>query len=1513
LALAVFAYSLHSVAEPLRHWTSYMTCASFHDLWRWSGLWEENMMRHIKMWKWIPILWVLLVSLFVLVDRAETQFDSLDWSIVHGVDGPAQPDETRESSSSWQMVGQVGGPTQAVAVQGAYAYVGVGLRLVVLDVSDPTTPQEIGSTMPFPQFVEGVTVSGTVAYAAVGTAGLRIVDISDPTHPVEVGAYDTPGYAEGVAVAGQYAYVADGHYGLRVVDIADPTRPTETAYAYPLNYLFDVAVDGQYAYLAAAGAGLLVADISDPSHPAETGTYDTPGYAYGIDVSGDVVYIADGWESLRVVSVSDPAYPAEVGFHDTPGWAFGVDIVGSMAYVADAFAGLRVLDVSDPTQPVELGGYEVSRGHAGSVVVVGNIAYVADRNWGLRMVDVSSPNAPTQIGFYSPLGYAAAVTVSESYAYLAAANYGLRVVDISDPTHPLEVGTYDTQSDAIGVAVVGNYAYVATVSFGTEVKAGLHVVDVSDPAHPTGVGYYGPAWAYRDVAVAGGIVYIANEHGLELIDVSSPYSPTLAATIDLQGEEWKATTGVHISETLAYVAGDGGFFIVDVSNPVSPTLVSALDTELYFDTAVAGIRAYVTGGGACLKIIDVADSLHPAPLGAYCGSTGPERVTVVSSTAYVAAGNGGLWGIDVTNSLTPTLAFLYDSPGYAVASSVVSDTIYIADGQGGLLILQPGGGESEATRWAWSEPALAVAPLGSGTPGRPLMRGLSRRPSPVHYESGGPDAPSTQHQFDVRPTPHPHRIADTCVVTGTADSGPGTLRECLQNAMSGDTITFDPVVFPPESPVTIALQDNLGGIWQGNLTIDASEAGVILDGSGVADGSALVIDSDENVIKGLQILNFPGAGVGICCGVKHNVIGGNRTRGNGPTGEGNVISGNGADGVSICDTGTMSNTVIGNFIGTDASGTLVLGNGFDGVAIYHGASHNRIGNLTPGEGNIISGNKNNGVWIGTENTTGNIVIGNFIGTDMNGATDLGNAHGGVGITDGAFNNTVKGNVISGNGWDGIGLGGFGSDYNVVIGNFIGTDASGTSVLGNGREGVSTFQSSFNRIGGTAEGDRNIISGNKGGIVLGEYIHNLILGNFVGTDVSGTNALGNAENGIMLWSGHNFIGGSTEAERNVISGNGAVGIMMTGGERNLIASNYIGTDAGGTVALANGISGIESGSAKYSVIQGNLIAGNEESGVSIGYGSNFNHLRANRIGVAADGVSPLSNGMDGVGIWAASNTVGGPYPEDGNTIAFNANVGVQVWIYPGNTIRRNSIYGNSSSGIHLADGGNNLLAPPVITHVLPGSVSGTACPGCIVEVFENGDTDGEGETYMGDTTADASGAFTVTVSYLTQPYLTATATDAISGTSEFSAVFATLPNLSTSTKSVNKTTVSAGDGLTYTITLTNTGTADTTANVTDTLPANVTWAGQFTASTGMPIWDGGHNRLLWSGPVDVGIPVTITYQMTVNLGIPGGTLITNTAAVDDRAGNVSETGPVTVAVASEAPGIDIYLPIITKNY
>ena len=156
------------------------------------------------------------------------------------------------------------------------------------------------------------------------------------------------------------------------------------------------------------------------------------------------------------------------------------------------------------------------------------------------------------------------------------------------------------------------------------------------------------------------------------------------------------------------------------------------------------------------------------------------------------------------------------------------------------------------------------------------------------------------------PTPTPPALGKTIIVNSTADSGPGTLRQALLDAQSGDTITFDPAVFPPGAPSTIYLTTSLPVISQGNLKIDASNAGVILDGSNISEEYAhgLDINSNGNIIHGLQIVNFsPGTGIALGGGAQYNNIGGDRSVGSGPLGQGNLVS-KVNTGIGLFDGGT---------------------------------------------------------------------------------------------------------------------------------------------------------------------------------------------------------------------------------------------------------------------------------------------------------------------------------------------------------------------------------------------------------------------------------------------------------------------------------------------------------------------------------------------------------------------------------------------------------------------------------
>ncbi len=195
------------------------------------------------------------------------------------------------------------------------------------------------------------------------------------------------------------------------------------------------------------------------------------------------------------------------------------------------------------------------------------------------------------------------------------------------------------------------------------------------------------------------------------------------------------------------------------------------------------------------------------------------------------------------------------------------------------------------------------------------------------------------------------------VVTSSADSGPGTLRRAMEEAQPGDTITFDPAVFPPHAPQTIAVTDVLPGLGQGYVTIDASDAGVILDGSQLPRDTwigGIEIVSDGNTIRGLQVVNFTGTGIVVALHGRGNTIGGDRGIGAGPTGQGNLCSGN-AYGIGVWDR-AANNIVTGNLIGTGLGGAPGPGNRSGGMWITEGAFDNVIG-----PDNIIAYNAGPGI------------------------------------------------------------------------------------------------------------------------------------------------------------------------------------------------------------------------------------------------------------------------------------------------------------------------------------------------------------------------------------------------------------------------------------------------------------------------------------------------------------------------------------------------------------------------
>ena len=288
--------------------------------------------------------------------------------------------------------------------------------------------------------------------------------------------------------------------------------------------------------------------------------------------------------------------------------------------------------------------------------------------------------------------------------------------------------------------------------------------------------------------------------------------------------------------------------------------------------------------------------------------------------------------------------------------------------------------------------------------------------------------------------------AATYTVTNTNDSGAGSLRQAILdvNANSGlDTIAF---AIPGAGPHTIQPTSSLPAV-RDSIYIDGWSQGgagytgpplIEINGSGLAgSGLWLWLGSSGSTIRGLVINQF------------------------------------GLYGIRVS---SQNNTIHGCYIGTDVTGTLDYGNGQHGININN--PNNQIGGTASGSGNLISGNDYSGIYLGSVQYVR--IEGNLIGTDINGTSSIGNSRAGIEIS-GMGNNTIGGagpayrNIISGNNQDGISI--TSSSNNLIQGCFIGTDISGTIDQGNTGHGIHIHDSSSNRIGGTSESERNLISGN----------------------------------------------------------------------------------------------------------------------------------------------------------------------------------------------------------------------------------------------------------------------------------------------------------------------------------------------------------------------------------------------------------------------------------------------------
>jgi hypothetical protein len=464
-------------------------------------------------------------------------------------------------------------------------------------------------------------------------------------------------------------------------------------------------------------------------------------------------------------------------------------------------------------------------------------------------------------------------------------------------------------------------------------------------------------------------------------------------------------------------------------------------------------------------------------------------------------------------------------------------------------------------------------------------------------------------------------FATDYTITNTSDGGIGSLRYALQMCAFTNgphTIGFNipdtDLNYNPETGVwTIAPETTYDYIIKSNILIDGTTQTtnqgntnpngpeIYLNGSSQAVNFCFfVVNASDVFIKGFIISGF-------------------------------------MYGIQMTGSSSVNNSITGCYIGTNHDASLADGN-YIGIEIISGANFNDIGGIMPEEHNIISGNE----------------------------------HIGIRLLDVWYCN--------------------------VYNNFVGVDRTGIYAIPN-YDGISVEGAAkFNNIGGAEANQGNLVSGNVAyGIpVFGAGAEgNIIAGNLIGTDVTGNIAIPNTY-GLLFDDGsyNNILGGETEQERNVLSGNSAYGVFIynMGTNSNIVRGNYIGTDISGTNAIPNAIGIVIDGAAFKHVIDNNIISGNLQQGIYINItGCDSTLIINNRIGVDVNN-NPMGNASDGIRIsQGPKHTLIGGTPETANVIAYNGGNGVYIMFDndDNHLISCNSIYENADLGIDLFPPGINI--------------------------------------------------------------------------------------------------------------------------------------------------------------------------------------------------------------------------------
>ncbi len=651
------------------------------------------------------------------------------------------PTETAEflPSVAIQVAAQVGGEVTDIEINGDYAYLAVGPRLVVLDLSNPETLQIAAMSDLLPGLGKAVAIEGERLYWVSDNGVLLAFALDDPLKPALLGQHEIPLRADEIVLKDGIAWVgflyaesdALRAYDLRAIEEG---RVEEIA---SLDAPGGLVASDDYFFLY---RGQIVIDVRNPHQPVVIPLKEYLNTDVEIEFLAFIEPYAFFyyWEPLDVNSTKWQAHlqawdmrapDAPTQLSDVPvNWGenpwFGLGpgtIFGNRMYtfISDGLQGdivescpfrLQVMDLSDLTNPRIVAKTDQPLLHCvRDVKAVGNKLYVVDWH-GLALLDVSNPTAPRLLDRLGSPPQIEGMARKGDFL-LAASNFlenSLNVFNVETTFPPDFAGASPLGSapylpiyeafppgTASGLAVSGDSLFVPRRN------EGLSVVDIrqsrtpKEIVHDPNIGNL--SGQPQSAAVLGKTLFFTiNRDAVSLVDIRDPTNPRDLGTLPELSLVFDVAAG---SGLLYVIAGDPATLIVlNVDDPTAPKETARLPITLGQNGAaisITGDRAYVTGVGigteSDLAIFDLSDPARPEQLGTLAGIknvwdiAGQGEWVMVACATYI---DSDIWVVDAENPAQPKRVGHIKTPGMSTRVIADDSFFYLSANQGGLWKLK---------------------------------------------------------------------------------------------------------------------------------------------------------------------------------------------------------------------------------------------------------------------------------------------------------------------------------------------------------------------------------------------------------------------------------------------------------------------------------------------------------------------------------------------------------------------------------------------------------------------------------------------------------------------------------------------------------------------------------------------------------------------------------------------------------------------------------------------------------